>query len=324
DKERVNNQIQDQYLSLKEWAKNNYDTRLLHRVIAFPLLKKLVKVGDPVAKQVFKQEIEKKFTSGNIPSMIYLIQAGYLKFFNEEEIDNLYNQISFAEMEKGTSDFTSLMSKLSKLGVKPAIKVIKEIKDSSEEGKFLTSSANLKTKLGNSGLKFKSLISTLNLNELKKICKDQKITGYSRYSKGELIEKISTSLSQEELSKVSIQCEKKILSEVIEQAINIINRQEREKISEIKIANPETHEITIKFEGVKREIITSLAINAQSISNPPRSCNCRVGGNLGFCAHFWIAFIFSLKNNYFKLSEWKLTPLPDGFTEKTKVIDLNL
>ncbi|MHA1235392.1 MAG: Rho termination factor N-terminal domain-containing protein, partial [Promethearchaeota archaeon] len=292
DKESVSNQFQDQCLSLQEWAKNKYDTRLLHRAIAFPLLKKLVQVGDPVAKQVFKKEIEKKFSSDHIPSIIYLIQAGYLKIFNKEEISNLYDQVSFAE-EDGTQDskdFVSNMEKLGKLGVKPAIKVLEGIKDSSEEGKFIALSTNLKTKLGNSGLKFKSLISTLNLIELKKICKEHKITGYSRYTKGELIEKISTSLSQEELSKVSIQCEKKILSKVIEQAISVINGQEREKISDITITNTETHEVTIKFEGVKREIITSLAINAQSIINPPRGCNCRVGGNLGFCVHFWIVF----------------------------------
>jgi len=324
--ESQSNQFQDQCLSLQEWAKNKYDTRLLHRVIAFPLLRKLVQIGDPIAKQVFKGEIEKRFTGGHVPSIIYLIQAGYLKIFNEEEINNLYDKINLT-VNDDTSDseeFFSNMEKLTKLGVKSALKALRGIKDNSEEGKFLASTENLKTKLGDSGLKFRSLISTLNLNELKKICKEHKITGYSRYSKGELIEKISTSLSQEELSKVSIQCEKKILSKVIEQAISVINGQEKEKITDVAIVNPETHEITIRFEGVKREIITTLAINAQNINKPLRKCNCRVGGNLGFCTHFWIAFIFSLKNNYFKLSDWKSTPLPDSFTEKVKDLDLDL
>jgi hypothetical protein len=42
--------------NLQVWAENNYDSRLVHRNLAFPLLKKLVEVGDPVAKKVFKNE----------------------------------------------------------------------------------------------------------------------------------------------------------------------------------------------------------------------------------------------------------------------------
>ncbi|MHA1436845.1 MAG: hypothetical protein ACTSPD_04670 [Promethearchaeota archaeon] len=38
--------------NLQAWAENDYDTRLLHRSLAFPLLKKLVDVGDPTAKRV--------------------------------------------------------------------------------------------------------------------------------------------------------------------------------------------------------------------------------------------------------------------------------
>ncbi len=45
--------------NIQTWAENNYDTRLLHSNIAFPLLKKkkkLTEVGDLNAKRVFKEE----------------------------------------------------------------------------------------------------------------------------------------------------------------------------------------------------------------------------------------------------------------------------
>jgi len=45
--------------NLHVWHENNYDTRLLHRNMAFPLLKKLTDVGDPLAKKVFKEEIRR-------------------------------------------------------------------------------------------------------------------------------------------------------------------------------------------------------------------------------------------------------------------------
>ena len=36
--------------NLQVWYENNYNTRLLHRNLAFPLLKRLAEVGEPIAK----------------------------------------------------------------------------------------------------------------------------------------------------------------------------------------------------------------------------------------------------------------------------------
>ncbi|MBN1214717.1 MAG: hypothetical protein JXA99_04670 [Candidatus Lokiarchaeota archaeon] len=45
--------------NIQAWYENNYNSNLLHSNIAFPLLKKLYLVGDPLAKKVFKEEIIK-------------------------------------------------------------------------------------------------------------------------------------------------------------------------------------------------------------------------------------------------------------------------
>ncbi|MHA1235248.1 MAG: hypothetical protein ACTSQL_09225, partial [Promethearchaeota archaeon] len=45
--------------NLQVWFENNYDTRVIHSNIAFPLLKKLSESGDKVALRVFKEEIAK-------------------------------------------------------------------------------------------------------------------------------------------------------------------------------------------------------------------------------------------------------------------------
>lgn len=50
--------------NLQTWVENDYDTRSLHSNLAFPLLKKLSEEGDPIAKEVFKKEIIKRFKSG--------------------------------------------------------------------------------------------------------------------------------------------------------------------------------------------------------------------------------------------------------------------
>jgi len=75
--------------NIQAWAENNYDTRLLHSNIAFPLLKKLTKAGDSIAKRVFKEEIVKRFLEGFPSVVIGLTNQDYLSFLNEEELDTL-------------------------------------------------------------------------------------------------------------------------------------------------------------------------------------------------------------------------------------------
>jgi hypothetical protein len=50
--------------NLQAWVENKYDTKLLHSNLAFPLLKQLTEIGDPLAKRKFKEEIAKRFQFG--------------------------------------------------------------------------------------------------------------------------------------------------------------------------------------------------------------------------------------------------------------------
>ena len=43
--------------NLQAWYEQKYDSRLLHSNLAFPLIRKLTDVGDPLAKQIFKEEL---------------------------------------------------------------------------------------------------------------------------------------------------------------------------------------------------------------------------------------------------------------------------
>jgi hypothetical protein len=71
--------------NLQAWAENEYNTRILHRNIAFPLLKKLTEVGDPKAKKRFKEEIAERYEKGGKQVQIFLEQEGYLNFLTKEE-----------------------------------------------------------------------------------------------------------------------------------------------------------------------------------------------------------------------------------------------
>ena len=78
--------------NIQVWAENNYNTKLLHRNLAFPLLKKLTEVGDPIAKRVFKEEIAKRFASCHPNVIHFLLFKNYLDYLSEEELDVMFKE----------------------------------------------------------------------------------------------------------------------------------------------------------------------------------------------------------------------------------------
>lgn len=76
--------------NLQAWAENDYDTRLLHSNLAFPLLKRLTEVGDIKAKKIFKTEIVKRFKEGDRKLKLFLDEEGFLEPFSQEEYYNLH------------------------------------------------------------------------------------------------------------------------------------------------------------------------------------------------------------------------------------------
>lgn len=79
--------------NIQVWVENNYNTRLLHRYLAFPLLKKLTEVGDLIAKRVFQEEIAKRFASCYLPVIHYLLFNDYLNFLSHEQLDVIFKEL---------------------------------------------------------------------------------------------------------------------------------------------------------------------------------------------------------------------------------------
>jgi hypothetical protein len=80
--------------NLQVWIENQYDTRLLHSNLAFPLLKELFYAGDPIAKEVFKKEVTKRLLTG-YPSVVnYILEEGYFNDFSREEKDTLADELA--------------------------------------------------------------------------------------------------------------------------------------------------------------------------------------------------------------------------------------
>ena len=170
--------------------------------------------------------------------------------------------------------------------------------------------------------KLNYLLQSLNVKELKSICREFGLKGYSKLKKIELIQFILDSLSEEEIDNFIEEHELEIVSKGIESAIKIIKNKNRESITSIKIINRKNHELELAFKGFNWETTSFLAITPENIDDPDRDCDCRVGGNGGFCSHFWVGFIVSLKEGFFKLSDWKLTKLPENFENLIEQIEL--
>ncbi len=78
--------------NIQVWVENNYSTNLLHRNLAFPLLRKLYEVNDPDARKVFREEIVRRIQSGYPSVFSYLIEEDYLRYLSIDElITTFYN-----------------------------------------------------------------------------------------------------------------------------------------------------------------------------------------------------------------------------------------
>lgn len=167
------------------------------------------------------------------------------------------------------------------------------------------------------------LLQSFNIEKLKNTCKEFGIKGYSKFKKKDLVEYLLDSLSEEEISSFTKEKELNIISEGIQSAIGKIKGTDREIIKDIKIVNPNKHEVEFVFKGMNWETKSFLSITKDNIGNPERDCDCRVGAEMGFCGHFWVGFIFSLKRGYFKLTDWNITILPENFENITKDIKIS-
>lgn len=76
--------------NLQVWEENDYDTRLLHSNLSFPLLKRLAEVGDERAQVRFKDELAKTLFLGNVKTVYYLILNGYLNFLDNNELQTIF------------------------------------------------------------------------------------------------------------------------------------------------------------------------------------------------------------------------------------------
>ncbi len=96
--------------NIQVWAENGYDTRILHRNLAFPLLKRLSEVGDPQAKKVFSEEIALRLASKHPTVVQFLTHNGYLRYLNPDELESIFDDLNTNFINELTRDIKFLIT----------------------------------------------------------------------------------------------------------------------------------------------------------------------------------------------------------------------
>ena len=115
--------------NLQAWYEYGYDLRLLHSNLAFPLLQKLDEVGDPLARQVLKEELVKRLIDGAYSVLDLLINKAYINYFNKDELWYIINNLKESKFNKHLDYISAryyFLERLMKMGDKAAEKILKE------------------------------------------------------------------------------------------------------------------------------------------------------------------------------------------------------
>ncbi len=141
------------------------------------------------------------------------------------------------------------------------------------------------------------------LEDLKVLCREHNLKGFSRFKKAELVPFIQTSLAEEELTKVLVTQGQQVMEKTIDLAVAIATGKEiREKLREITDAGGI---ISLDFKGLQWTQATTVKDPSKGDTLPIWTCTCRTAQDGGVCSHFYIASV-SLN----QLHGWSLNSLP--------------
>ncbi len=147
------------------------------------------------------------------------------------------------------------------------------------------------------------ILHAFSVDDLRDLCREHDLKGFSRMKKAELVPFIKTSLAEEELTKVLSSRGQEVLQSTVDLAVAIATGKEiREKLREVTdVAGT----ITLDFKGLQWTQTTTVKDPVKGDVLPPWTCTCRTAKDGGICTHFYIAAV-SLN----QLHGWPLGSLP--------------
>ena len=259
---------------------------------------------------------------------------GLTKLKNIKKLDLSHNKLRNIQ---GLEELTSLKilnlshNKLTDLSGIEALVNLEELRVYGNEIYSLDTSVKLRklqildldTKRRTSDTRYlKYLFQSLGVEDIKQVCRDNNIRGYSNLVRYQLIDFTVRSLPEEIKRELISNIEMKIISKGIDLAIKEISFSGREYIESIDIINHGQLGVKFTFKGINWNTSSSFSLRGEDINTHEHVCDCRIGASSGFCSHFWVGFIYALKAEWFTLSDWTSTVLPIDLEEKLKSITI--
>ncbi len=129
--------------------------------------------------------------------------------------------------------------------------------------------------------------------------KEQKLKGYSKFKKGELLDFILSNLSEEEKEKIFLKKEDEYVKDLIESGLAIINGEDKvDKLIKVD-SDGNTHRFL--FKGFTWENKTYIELGKKK-NLDEHGCDCRIADNGGYCKHLFAGLIRLSKDNLLDLS----------------------
>ncbi|MHA1143626.1 MAG: hypothetical protein ACTSRW_02745 [Candidatus Helarchaeota archaeon] len=151
-----------------------------------------------------------------------------------------------------------------------------------------------------SGARLKQLIKDYNDECIREGRKEDKMKGYSKLKKDELVDFISSFLSEDEKEKLYEKLAPEFAKDLIQAAISLmLGEDKREKVIKTKKIEPKGYQIEIK--GFQWDNEASIQVEDEAIES---ECTCRIGENEGICRHQIVLFLILHEKGEIKLDQF--------------------
>jgi hypothetical protein len=137
---------------------------------------------------------------------------------------------------------------------------------------------------------FTKILALFSADELKSLCKQWELKGYSKYNKAELVNFISVQTTEEAVPAFLKGDGTRKLEEIVGNATGMLGGAmiAGEKLGTLAV---DQGRVDASFDGLKWK--TDFSARLESIGDPAYefSCNCKVADAGGLCIHYWAAMI---------------------------------
>jgi len=162
------------------------------------------------------------------------------------------------------------------------------------------------------------------IQDLKDICKQYRIKGFSNLNKEDIINLILKSIPNNIFHSFLKDIEQKSLNSIISLVPKYFKKENPTKLESLQF-DDKNNIIMLNFKGFKWEIYTNIQfLNLEKNVEPLKfkfNCTCEYAKEGGFCSHFWLGMIWGFRKFSINTSRWGKSNLPEIFNELVNKLD---